>query len=67
MTPLAPKRRPSRACARGQSMVEYLVIAAIAVALLAVPIQGKSSAVELMLDSVHTAYTKFLAAISIPQ
>lgn len=47
-------------------MVEYLVIAAIAVALIAVPIGGKSSAVALLLDSVHTAYVKFLAAISIP-
>ena len=60
-------RRASRTRTRGQSMVEYMVIAGIAVALLAFPIQGKSSAVELMLDSVHTAYTKFLAAISIPQ
>lgn len=48
-------------------MVEYLVIAAVAVALIALPIQGKSSAVVLMLDSIHTAYVKFLAAISIPQ
>ena len=60
-------RRAGRTRTRGQSMVEYMVIAGIAVALLAFPIQGKSSAVELMLDSVHTAYTKFLAAISIPQ
>lgn len=47
-------------------MVEYTVIAAIAVALIAVPIDGKSSAVALLLDSIHTAYVKFLAAISIP-
>lgn len=60
-------RRAGRTRTRGQSMVEYMVIAGIAVALLAFPIQGKSSAVELMLDSVQTAYTKFLAAISIPQ
>jgi len=48
-------------------MVEYLVIASIAVALIAVPIGGKRSAVELMLDSVQTAYAKFLTALSLPQ
>lgn len=67
MTARAAHRRDRRAGARGQAMVEYLVIAAIAVALIAVPVNGKSSAVELMLDSIHTAYVKFLAAISIPQ
>lgn len=67
MRRFTPMRRAGRARTRGQSMVEYMVIAGIAVALLAFPIQGKSSVVELMLDSIHTAYTKFLAAISIPQ
>ncbi len=52
---------------RGQAMVEYLVAAAIAVTLIAVPIDGKVSAVALMLDAIHTAYTNFLAALSIPQ
>ena len=51
----------------GQSMVEYLLLAALVVALIAVPIQGKRSAVELMLDSVQIAYTKFLTALSLPQ
>lgn len=67
MKPFMPMRLAGRARAGGQSMVEYLVIAAIAMALIAVPIGGKSSAVEMMLDAIHTAYTKFLAAISIPQ
>ena len=66
MISLKPPRRSRRARNAGQSMVEYTVIAAIAVALIAVPIDGKSSAVALLLDSVHTAYVKFLAAISIP-
>lgn len=56
-----------RAKTRGQSMVEYLLLAAIAVALLAVPIEGKHSVVELMLSSIQIAYAKFLSAISIPQ
>lgn len=67
MRRLMPMRRPRRARTRGQSMVEYMVIAGIAVALLAFPFEGKSSVVEFMLASIHTAYTKFLAAISIPQ
>ena len=67
MRHLTRMRRAGRVRTRGQSMVEYMVIAGIAVALLAFPIQGKSSVVDLMLSSIHTAYTKFLAAISIPQ
>ena len=52
---------------RGQSMIEYLVVAAIAVALLAVPIDGYPSVVAEMFDMIKTAYAKFLAAISLPQ
>ncbi len=52
---------------RGQSMVEYLVLAAIVVALVAVPVGGADSAVELMLAAVRTAHHKFLGAISLPQ
>ena len=48
-------------------MVEYIVVAGIAATLLWFPIQGKASVVELMLGSIQTAYTKFLAALSIPQ
>lgn len=59
-------RRATRAGLRGQAMVEYVVVAAIALALLAVPIAGKSSAVDLLLDAVRIAYVKFLASISIP-
>ena len=60
-------RKPKRQKNTGQSMVEYLLLAALAVALIAVPIQGKRSAVELMLDSVQIAYAKFLTALSLPQ
>ena len=56
-----------RSLARGQSMIEYLVIAIVAVALLAIPIDGNSSAVEMMLAAIKTGYAKFLAAISLPQ
>jgi hypothetical protein len=51
----------------GQSMVEYMLIAAVAVALIAVPFEDKASVVALMLDAVRTAYAKFLAALSLPQ
>ena len=37
-------------------MVEYTVIAAIAVALIAVPIDGKNSAVALLLDSFFSFF-----------
>lgn len=56
-----------RAKTRGQSMVEYLLLAAIAVALLAVPFGNNSSVLEFLLSSVQIAYAKFLSAISIPQ
>lgn len=58
---------PRRFARRGQSSVEYLVITAIVLALIAVPIEGQDSVVALMLDSIHTAYQKFLAALSLPQ
>lgn len=67
MTPPNSRCRPQRMRVRGQSMVEYLVIAIVAVALLAIPIEGNSSAVDMMLAAIKTGYAKFLAAISIPQ
>lgn len=51
---------------RGQSMVEYLVGAGIAVLLIAVPFEGKPSVVAFMFDAIRTGYAKFLAALSIP-
>ena len=57
--------RPLRASS-GQAMVEYLVACALVVALVAVPIDGSNSVIELLLKAIHTAYTRFLAAISIP-
>jgi len=50
----------------GQATVEYLVVAAILVALVAFPIDGHDSAVALLLQAIHTAYTRFLGALSIP-
>lgn len=50
----------------GQSMVEYLVAAAIVVLIVAVPYEGKPSVLAFMLDAIRMAYAKFLAAISIP-
>lgn len=55
------------AAARGQSMVEYLVIAAVVMALIAVPIDGRDSVLTLMLEAIRTAYAKFLGALSLPQ
>lgn len=51
---------------RGQAMVEYLLGAALVVALLAIPIDGYSSVVAMLLDAVRIGYAKFLAALSIP-
>ena len=48
-------------------MVEYLLIAGIAVALLAFPIDGHPSVVDMLFDAIKTFYAKFLAAISLPQ
>lgn len=59
---IASRKRQS-----GQSMIEYMVIAVVAVLLIAVPYEGKSSIVAFMLDAIHTAWTKFLAALSLPQ
>ncbi|WP_428505742.1 hypothetical protein [Roseateles sp.] len=50
----------------GQSMVETLVIAAIATALMAMPIDGSSSVVALMLKAIKTAFSKFMGAIALP-
>jgi hypothetical protein len=55
-----------QALQRGQSMVEYLVVAAIATALVAVPVGGRRSAIEFMLFSVREGWAKFLAALSLP-
>lgn len=52
--------------ARGQAMVEYLVVLALLTALVAVPIGGADSAVELLMRAIHTAYVRFLAALSLP-
>lgn len=50
----------------GQSMVETLVVAALCSALLAMPIDGSSSVVVLMLRAIRTAFSKFLGAIALP-
>jgi hypothetical protein len=55
-----------QALQRGQSMVEYLVVAAIATALVAVPVNGRRSAIEFMLFSIREGWAKFLAALSLP-
>lgn len=59
-------RRASQRLASGQAMVEYLVASAIVIALIAVPVQGGSSAIELLLEAIRTAYHRFLAAVSLP-
>ncbi len=56
----------SRRLALGQAMVEYLVASAIVIALMAVPISGSDSAIELLLAAIRTAYHRFLSAVSLP-
>jgi hypothetical protein len=58
--------RLDRGRSRGQAMVEYLVVAILLVALVAVPIDGHSSVIEMLLQAIHTAYSRFLGALSIP-
>ncbi|MCV2365036.1 hypothetical protein LNV23_16410 [Paucibacter sp. DJ1R-11] len=57
---------PVRRLQAGQSMVETLVVAALVTALLAMPIDGSSSVVALMLAAIKTAFSKFLSAIALP-
>jgi hypothetical protein len=63
---VAKLRRLGSALQRGQAMAEYLVVAAIATALVAVPIDGRNSVIRLMLDAVREGWAKFLAALSLP-
>jgi hypothetical protein len=51
---------------RGQSTVEYIVVGAILTALVAVPIQGRRSVLQLMLVAIGDAWSRFLAALSLP-
>jgi hypothetical protein len=51
---------------RGQSMVEYLVVAAILTALVAVPYGNQPSVLQFMLVSIREGWAKFLAALSLP-
>jgi hypothetical protein len=53
--------------ARGQAMVEYLVAAAIVLALVSLPIGGGNSAIVTLLKAVRLAFHKFLSAASLPQ
>lgn len=60
------RQAPFAGRARGQSMVEYLVAAAIAVAILAVPMGGQPSVIAMLLAAIRTAFARFLGAISLP-
>jgi hypothetical protein len=60
-------RSASLPCRAGQAMVEYLVLLALVLTLIAVPVDGHASVLAAMLDAVHTAYQKFLAALALPQ
>jgi hypothetical protein len=54
---------------RGQSMVEFLVVACIVTALLAAPWDGNAgsdSVIVLLLKALRTAFAKFLGAVSLP-
>jgi hypothetical protein len=55
-----------RVLQRGQSMVEYLVAAALVTALLAVPVGGQPSALAFLLNAIRVAFAKFLGAVSLP-
>jgi hypothetical protein len=62
-TPLALARRCRE---RGQSMAEYLVGCAVAIAILAVPVGGSPSVVVFLLRAIRAAFARFLGAMSLP-
>lgn len=47
-------------------MVEYLAGLALVTALLALPIDGNRSVIEMWLAAIRTAFARFLGAISLP-
>ena len=51
---------------RGQSMMEYLVGCALVTALLAVPVAGDRSTLELLLDGMQRGYARLVTALSVP-
>lgn len=55
-----------RIAQRGQSAVEYIVVAAILTALVAIPAGGQRSVLQLMLWAIREAWAKFFAALSLP-
>jgi uncharacterized protein (DUF1778 family) len=56
----------SAARQRGQSLIEYLVAAAVLTALVTVPIGEDRPALQFMLDAIQECWTRFLAALSLP-
>ena len=60
------RRGATRRIACGQAMVEYLVACTVAIAILAIPVDGSNSGVELLLKAIQTAYQRFLSAIALP-
>lgn len=54
---------------RGQSMVEFLVVASIVTALLVIPWDdkpGSDAVIVHLLKAIRTAFAKFLGALSVP-
>lgn len=51
---------------RGQSLIEYLVAAAVLTALVTVPIGEDRTALQFMLDAIQESWARFLAALSLP-
>ena len=51
---------------QGQAMAEYLVVAALLTAIVAVPVAGSESAVSLMLEAIRDAWSRLLGALSLP-
>jgi hypothetical protein len=50
----------------GQAMVDYLVGCGLVTALLAAPLPGGRSALELLLDGVRLGYARLVTALSVP-
>jgi hypothetical protein len=56
-------KRPGQ---RGQSMVEYIVACGLVTALVATPVAGGRSTLQILLDGIQQGYARLVTAMSVP-
>jgi len=67
VTPFRPPPTSPARTQHGESIVELLVVLLIVLLLVATPFGGEPSLVEFALKSIGTGWSRFLAALSVPQ